>query len=66
VKDVLSKSLGSPTHVNVAKATVNALLSQQRPDVVAKQRGKRPEELFPPALLAAYRSAELARTQAGG
>jgi small subunit ribosomal protein S5 len=66
VKDVLSKSLGSPTHVNVAKATVNALLSQQRPDVVAKARGKRPEELFPPALLAAYRSAELAKMQAGG
>ena len=66
VKDVLSKSLGSPTHVNVAKATVNALLSQQRPDVVAKSRGKRPEELFPPALLAAYRSAELAKIQAGG
>lgn len=65
VKDILSKSLGSPTHVNVAKATVNALLSQQRPDVVAKARGKRPEELFPPALLAAYRSAELAKTQAG-
>ncbi len=66
VKDILSKSLGSPTHVNVAKATVNALLSQQRPDVVAKARGKRPEELFPPALLAAYRSAELAKLQAGG
>ncbi|MCJ7780765.1 MAG: 30S ribosomal protein S5 [Acidimicrobiia bacterium] len=65
VKDVLSKSLGSPTHVNVAKATVNALLSQQRPDVVAKARGKRPEELFPPALLAAYRSAELAKIQVG-
>ena len=65
VKDVLSKSLGSPTHVNVAKATVNALQSQQRPDVVAKARGKRPEELFPPALLASYRSAELAKTQAG-
>jgi small subunit ribosomal protein S5 len=65
VKDILSKSLGSPTHVNVAKATVNALLAQQRPDVTAKARGKRPEELFPPALLAAYRSAELAKSQAG-
>jgi small subunit ribosomal protein S5 len=63
VSDVLSKSLGSPTHVNVAKATVNALQAQQRPDVVAKARGKRPEELFPPALLAAYRSAELMKTQ---
>jgi small subunit ribosomal protein S5 len=63
VSDVLSKSLGSPTHVNVAKSTVNALQAQQRPDVVAKARGKRPEELFPPALLAAYRSAELMKTQ---
>ena len=65
ISDVLSKSLGSPTHVNVAKATVNALQSQQRPDEVAKARGKRPEELFPPALLAAYRSAELMKTQGG-
>jgi len=65
ISDVLSKSLGSPTHVNVAKATVNALQSQQRPDAVAKARGKRPEELFPPALLAAYRSAELMKTQGG-
>ncbi len=65
ISDVLSKSLGSPTHVNVAKATVNALQAQQRPDAVAKARGKRPEELFPPALLAAYRSAELMKTEGG-
>ena len=65
ISDVLSKSLGSPTHVNVAKAAVNALQAQQRPDAVAKARGKRPEELFPPALLAAYRSAELTKTQGG-
>jgi small subunit ribosomal protein S5 len=65
ISDVLSKSLGSPTHVNVAKATVNALQAQQRPDIVAKARNKRPEELFPPALLASYRSAELAKTQGG-
>jgi small subunit ribosomal protein S5 len=65
IKDILAKSLGSPTHVNVAKATVNALVGQQRPDEVAKERGKRAEELFPPALLAAYRSTELSRTQVG-
>ena len=64
VKDVLAKSLGSATHVNVAKATVEALLSQQRPDEVARARGKQPEELFPPALLAAYRSAELMKSEA--
>ncbi len=63
IKDVLAKSLGSATHVNVAKATVRALQSQQRPDEVAKARGKQPEELFPPALLAAYRSAELMKSE---
>ena len=62
---MLGKSLGSPTHVNVAKATMDALLSQQRPDKVAKARGKRAEEIFPPALLAAYRSAELMKTDTG-
>ena len=64
VKDVLGKSLGSATHVNVAKATIDALEGQQRPDEVAKARGKQPEELFPPALLAAYRSAELMKSEA--
>jgi small subunit ribosomal protein S5 len=64
VHNVLAKSLGSPTHINVAKATVNALKGQQRPDEVAKARGKRAEDIFPPALLAAYNSAELKRTRA--
>ena len=63
VKDVLGKSLGSPTHVNVAKATMAALTTQGRPDEVARARGKRAEEIFPPALLAAYRSAELMKTE---
>jgi small subunit ribosomal protein S5 len=65
IKDVLGKSLGSPTHVNVAKATMAALMTQQRPDEVARARGKRAEDIFPPALLAAYRSAELMKTRAG-
>ena len=64
VRNVLAKSLGSPTHINVAKATINALKGQQRPDVVARARGKRAEDIFPPALLAAYNSAELMRTKA--
>lgn len=64
VNNVLAKSLGSSTHINVAKATVNALRGQQRPDEVARARGKRAEEIFPPALLAAYNSAELMRTKA--
>jgi small subunit ribosomal protein S5 len=65
IRDVLGKSLGSPTHINVAQATMAALMTQQRPDVVARARGKRAEEIFPPALLAAYRSAELMKTESG-
>ncbi|MDP8958064.1 MAG: 30S ribosomal protein S5 [Actinomycetota bacterium] len=65
IRDVLAKSLGSPTHVNVAKATMDALERQRRPDQVARLRGKRPEEVTPPALLAAYRSAESARAPIG-
>lgn len=61
IRDVLAKSLGSPTHLNVAKATMDALLSQERPDVTASRRGKTPEEITPPALLAAYRTAELGK-----
>lgn len=65
IRDVLAKSLGSPTHVNVARATINALFSQQRPDQTARRRGKTPEEVTPPALLAAYRTAEMMRAQPG-
>ncbi len=65
IRDVLCKSLGSPTHVNVAKATMNGLMGQMRPDEVAKSRGKKAEDIFPPAMLAAYRSTELMRTEVG-
>jgi small subunit ribosomal protein S5 len=64
VRDVLAKSLGSPTHLNVAKATMDALTSQERPDRVAARRGKTPEDIAPPALLAAYRTAELGKSVA--
>jgi small subunit ribosomal protein S5 len=63
VKDALAKSLGAPTHINTARATVNALLSQRRPDQVAALRGKRPEEIVPPGLLASYRSTEALRAR---
>jgi small subunit ribosomal protein S5 len=62
IKDVLAKSLGSPTYINVAKATMNGLRSQRRLDDVAKLRGKSPDDIFPPGLLAAYRTTELARS----
>jgi ribosomal protein S5 len=46
VRDVLAKSLGSPTHINAAQATMNALMTQHRPDAVAKRRGKTAEEVL--------------------
>ena len=61
VRDVLAKSLGSPTHINVARATVACLKGQRRPEDVASLRGKTAEEITPPALLASYRSTEIAR-----
>ncbi len=64
IRDALAKSLGSPTHLNVARATMNGLLSQMRPEAVAAARGKRAEDIVPPGLLAAYRTAELRK--AGG
>lgn len=63
IKDALAKSLGSPTHINVAQAAMNALTGQRRPDQVAALRGKKPEDIVPPALLASYRSTEALRAR---
>ena len=54
VKDILAKSLGSPTHLNVAKATINGLLNQRTPDMVAVLRGKKSSEVAPAGLVEAY------------
>ncbi len=45
VKDIVSKSLGSNTKVNVAKATLEALKSQRSAEHIAALRGKTREEL---------------------
>ena len=45
VKDILSKSLGSNTKINTAKATLNALKEQKSKEHVAYLRGKKVEEL---------------------
>ena len=45
IKDVVSKSLGSNTKINVAKATLEALQSEKTPEVIAELRGKKVEEL---------------------
>ncbi len=45
VKDILSKSLGSKTKINVARATLNALKAQKTIEEVAELRGKTVEEI---------------------
>lgn len=45
VKDILSKSLGSNTKINMAYATLEALKSQRTIEEVAALRGKKPEEI---------------------
>lgn len=46
VKNILSKSLGSNTKVNMAYATLKALRSQRTVEEVAKLRGKKVEEIM--------------------
>jgi small subunit ribosomal protein S5 len=46
VKDILSKSLGSRTKLNMATATINALKSVKTVEEVAKLRGKKVEEIL--------------------
>jgi small subunit ribosomal protein S5 len=63
IRDVLCKSLGSSNHINVARATIAGLKALKRPDEVARLRGSTPDELFPAALVSAYRESERARTE---
>ena len=58
IHDVLCKSLGSPNHINVARATINGLKGLKRPDEVARLRGLSPEEFVPKGLLEAYKESE--------
>jgi small subunit ribosomal protein S5 len=58
IQDVLCKSLGSPNHINVARATIDGLRSLKRPDEIAALRGLDAEEFVPAGLLNAYKEAE--------
>lgn len=46
VRDILSKSLGSRTKLNMATATINALKSTKTVEEIAKLRGKSKEEIL--------------------
>jgi len=54
IHDVLCKSLGSSNAINVARATINGLMSLQRPDEVAARRGLAAEDFVPKGVLKAY------------
>ena len=58
IHDVLCKSLGSPNHINVARATIAGLRDLKRPDEIARLRGLDAEEFVPAGLLQAYRESE--------
>ena len=58
VQDVLCKSLGSPNHINVSRATIAGLQALRRPDEIAKLRGLDPEEFVPKGLLNAYKETQ--------
>jgi small subunit ribosomal protein S5 len=47
IRDILAKSLGTPTPINMLKATVDGLKSLRRPDEVARTRGKRISDVLP-------------------
>ena len=53
ISDVLSKSMGSPTAVNMVRATVAALKQLEEPEEIAARRGLSLEEVAPDALLRA-------------
>ncbi|MGI9643423.1 MAG: 30S ribosomal protein S5 [Acidimicrobiia bacterium] len=65
IHDVLCKSLGSPNHINVARATIAGLQDLRRPDDVAALRGLDAEEFVPAGLLNAYREAERGPVRSG-
>lgn len=46
VKDIVSKSLGSNTQINTAKAAMNALKAQRSASKIAALRGKKVEEII--------------------
>lgn len=46
VRDIVSKSLGARTKLNMATAALNALKSMKTPEEVAKLRGKTVEEIL--------------------
>ena len=67
IHDILCKSLGSANHIIVARPTIAAPKSLQRPDEIAKRRGIPADSFVPKGLLDAYneRQKQMAAGAAG-
>ena len=46
IQNIVSKSLGSSTPINIVRATINGLASLRTVEQVAEIRGKKPEEIL--------------------
>ncbi|GIU84326.1 MAG: 30S ribosomal protein S5 [Acidimicrobiales bacterium] len=66
IHDVLCKSLGSPNHINVARATIDALKKLRTPDEIAELRGIPADKFVPAGLLRAWRSSHAVSAGSGG
>jgi small subunit ribosomal protein S5 len=62
IRDVLSKSIGTTTPINMTRATVNGLRRLVRPEDVAQLRGKTIAEVLP--VSSAARAARAAAAEA--
>lgn len=66
IQDVLCKSMGSANYINVAKATINGLQQQRRPEDIAALRGLPADEIIPGGLLRAYNEGRRGPTESNG
>jgi small subunit ribosomal protein S5 len=58
IRDVLAKSLGTTTPINMTRATVNGLRRLVRPEDVAQLRGKTVAEVLPVSRAGARKTEE--------
>jgi small subunit ribosomal protein S5 len=66
IRDVLAKSLGTTTPINMTRATINGLQRLVRPEDVAQLRGKTIAEVLPVSRRAASEAEEEPAADAGG
>jgi small subunit ribosomal protein S5 len=52
IKDLLTKSLGSPNPINLVRATVSGLENLHDPEEIARRRGRPISEIMPQRRLA--------------